>query len=377
MICGSCGGENQSGARFCSQCATAMPERAPAAHARAGVARSWQEAGRASFLFKNEWWTRSGNGMPLVWDPASESWRVPPASQTPFFMRRPRFTPLTAPAVFLYVILGLYIAAALLAIGGDAYEAVVAGRIANAAFIHSELLADAEAADGIYGAGKALQFMMMLLAVPFFIWWTRRATGNLESFGRRDIRYGTGWAVGGWFVPVWNWFRPYQVIAQAWRASDPSLTPDESSDWSPSGTSPHLIIWWLGWTIGSLVSGVAASVAGNTLSKPLPDWGAVQGAFIFLLVTDFVMAFVALLAILTVATLTQRQAARDHSFDLPGGRIERQLREDSATTQADIGVIARRERESTEPTIAEEGPQPARRPQIPPRKPPSKPYRPW
>jgi hypothetical protein len=37
----------------------------------------------------------------------------------------------------------------------------------------------------------------------------------VESFGSISMRFGSGWAVGAWFVPILNWFRPKQIAAVA------------------------------------------------------------------------------------------------------------------------------------------------------------------
>ena len=70
-----------------------------------------------------------------------------------------------------------------------------------------------------------------------FLMWFHRVRANLPALGVTDARWSPGWAVGWWFVPVMSLFRPYQVAAEVWQASDPAAT---QADWRqrPVGSLP-------------------------------------------------------------------------------------------------------------------------------------------
>ena len=34
---------------------------------------------------------------------------------------------------------------------------------------------------------------------------------------------GAGWAIGPWFVPILNLFRPWQIAVETWEGSDPDM----------------------------------------------------------------------------------------------------------------------------------------------------------
>ena len=59
-------------------------------------------------------------------------------------------------------------------------------------------------------------FAVLVIAtgVAFLVWFSR-AYRNLDAL---DLprRYGTGWAIGGWFVPFLNFARPKQVADDIW-----------------------------------------------------------------------------------------------------------------------------------------------------------------
>lgn len=56
------------------------------------------------------------------------------------------------------------------------------------------------------------------------------------------MEFTPGWAVGWFFVPIANLFKPYQVVAEIYRASDPSADPDY---WSLAEVPRYLLLWWL------------------------------------------------------------------------------------------------------------------------------------
>jgi hypothetical protein len=54
-----------------------------------------------------------------------------------------------------------------------------------------------------------------VLGIVYFLRWFRRAYANLERVGE-NIAYSEGWAVGAWFVPFLNLWRPYQIMKEIW-----------------------------------------------------------------------------------------------------------------------------------------------------------------
>ncbi|WP_322818133.1 DUF4328 domain-containing protein [Tepidiforma sp.] len=91
-----------------------------------------------------------------------------------------------------------------------------------------------------------------LLQYPLLIVWTRRITGNLLPF-QADLRFGTGWAIAAWFIPILSLWYPIRIWNQAWRATRPDLVPPIGWKWEgwPAPTI-HAICWMLNF-IGSVV----------------------------------------------------------------------------------------------------------------------------
>jgi hypothetical protein len=102
-------------------------------------------------------------------------------------------------------------------------------------------------AEDWYAIVQFLKVIVVIVMVGFWIWWLRRATANLASFGAIDASFGTGWAVGGWFVPILALWRPLEVMNQAWRGSSlANATAEiESSSWKFEPVNPLMIVGWL------------------------------------------------------------------------------------------------------------------------------------
>jgi len=77
-----------------------------------------------------------------------------------------------------------------------------------------------------------------------FITWLHRCRINVRAFGCRRFRYPRIWAIIGFFIPLLNFFRPYQVVAEVWRASDPRAIETPVA-WLTMPVSRYVLAWWV------------------------------------------------------------------------------------------------------------------------------------
>ena len=101
----------------------------------------------------------------------------------------------------------------------------------------------------LIGTG-VLTVVVSIVLVVFWMMWVHRTYRNLQPLGALGLAYSPGWAVGYYFIPILNLFRPYQVMAETWRASDPRHGGGE--DWRRMAV-PSLIGWWWAAHIISMV----------------------------------------------------------------------------------------------------------------------------
>ena len=90
--------------------------------------------------------------------------------------------------------------------------------------------------------------VLFLLAAGLFITWLFRAHRSDRMYPVQ-LHHASGWAIGGWFVPILNLWRPVQMVIDVRRgASD--------TGWAPTA----LVRWW--WAM-LLVSAVVQEVAND------------------------------------------------------------------------------------------------------------------
>lgn len=77
--------------------------------------------------------------------------------------------------------------------------------------------------------------------------WIYVASSNAHQL-RDDLSISPGWAVGWYFVPIMNLFKPLQAMKEIWSASD------ELDGYDRQGT-PAIIGWWWGLWIASNILG--------------------------------------------------------------------------------------------------------------------------
>jgi len=76
-----------------------------------------------------------------------------------------------------------------------------------------------------------------------FITWLHRCRINVRAFGCRRFRYSRIWSIIGFLIPVLNFFRPYQVVSEVWRASDPRSVETPVA-WVNMPVSRFVPAWW-------------------------------------------------------------------------------------------------------------------------------------
>jgi hypothetical protein len=121
-------------------------------------------------------------------------------------------------------------------------------------FIHdptSVTIDQAKAADDHVTAAAVAWLLAFLVAGGLFITWTYQVVSAVADRRPQDIRHAKGWAIGGWFVPILNWFRPKQMVDDAWRGSRPN--PGDVPTVAP------IVHWWWGLFLATSLLGTIAS----------------------------------------------------------------------------------------------------------------------
>ena len=169
-----------------------------------------------------------------------------------------------------------------------------------------QFVSSAEFDNALFG----LDSMSFLVSVAYistvvlFLMWLYRASRNLQPLGSYDQRFSPGWAVGWWFIPIMWFFRPYQVVAEVWRGSNPDVLSDV--DWKRGSVSAVLGWWWGLW----IVQNLSGSAGGYSFGfAGIFDWDLTpsSGALQLDLFTSALTILAGVLAILVVLQITRRQ----------------------------------------------------------------------
>jgi hypothetical protein len=87
-----------------------------------------------------------------------------------------------------------------------------------------------------------VQITVYAITAVLFLAWLFRLRINVRALGVRKLEFARAWSLLGFLVPILNVVRPYQVIAEVWRASDPSVI--DSFEWKSVEAPQFLALWW-------------------------------------------------------------------------------------------------------------------------------------
>jgi hypothetical protein len=96
----------------------------------------------------------------------------------------------------------------------------------------------------------------LVLAILFCSWF-HRAHSNLRLAKLPKIEYGSGWTIGGFFVPILNLVRPAQLMTETWAGTSYLAGTSRAASWKRSPSNP-LVGWWWGLFLASSIAGNVA-----------------------------------------------------------------------------------------------------------------------
>jgi hypothetical protein len=188
------------------------------------------------------------------------------------------------------IVFGAIFVADLVAVGSSLMELNLLDRLESGAFVSDAEIDDNDTRQGSMGV---LQLVLYIAGAIVFIRWLRAAYRNVDVLAPGFRRYGHGWAIGAWFVPFLNLWRPKQIVNDVWRAGAEN----------PNDDRPPLLLlaWWLSWIASTLLGRAAGRAAVD--QDTLDELRTVDFLFI---VSDGWDAIVAVMAVAVVRATTRR-----------------------------------------------------------------------
>lgn len=97
-------------------------------------------------------------------------------------------------------------------------------------------------------------FVSVVLGISLLVW-LNAAYDNLHHVGSRVTRFTSGWAVGFWLIPVFNLFRPCQVIKELWWRS---RNGNREVTLGTETRLPLVSAWWSCWLLAILLARISS-----------------------------------------------------------------------------------------------------------------------
>jgi hypothetical protein len=171
--------------------------------------------------------------------------------------------------------------------------------------------AEANANDLRQGVIGSLQLLVTLATAGVFLTWFYRAYKNLSRVGVRGLKYSPGWAVGGFFVPLLNLERPYEMMRELWfRSYPPALGESDGTPEGHSSSSERPTVALVGWWWGLfLLSGILGRISTRITLAADPTLKQLIGS-VGDLISDLLDIPAAWLAIRLVGYITRWQNER-------------------------------------------------------------------
>lgn len=96
--------------------------------------------------------------------------------------------------------------------------------------------------------------IIFIIAIIYFIRWSRRAYNNLHAIPSVNPLFSEGWAAGAWFVPFLNLVRPYQIMKEIWEKTQQAVTLRLGQEQPATLVG----IWWAGYLIMSVYGNITS-----------------------------------------------------------------------------------------------------------------------
>lgn len=176
----------------------------------------------------------------------------------------------------------------------------------------AEELTGPEALMSLFALGlMVVNIVAHIATIIFFLMWLHRVYKNLTALNVQGLQASPGWAVGYWFIPIANLFKPLQIVNEVYHSSN-SENLNKGYSFSDNSTIMLTGFWWACW----LVSGFARRIAGS-IERAAKDVTNVSILFDMISVGVGVIASILLIFIIQEIDEQQSQAENLASMSEP------------------------------------------------------------
>lgn len=115
---------------------------------------------------------------------------------------------------------------------------------------------DMTSPEGLYALVLLANWLFLVATYVLFGMWIYRAAANVIATMVPGFDYTAGWAVGWYFVPFANLFKPFGAMRQIWNASHSGGSDLDRSE-------PLLVYWWGTWVLVTIATNFAFRLSLN------------------------------------------------------------------------------------------------------------------
>lgn len=115
-----------------------------------------------------------------------------------------------------------------------------------------------------------LQIVSYIASIILVCMWTFRAMKNLHISRAPQVSMSPGWAVGWYFIPFANLWKPFEGMLQIWRGS-------MAQAGRPEKVASFVGWWWAAWLVSNFLSNISMRLSGFLEEGPAYDAGLLVG----------------------------------------------------------------------------------------------------
>lgn len=214
----------------------------------------------------------------------------------------PGFRDPTALTKSLKVLLYVSIAVDVISLLSGGFEFQLLRDIRDGRIASASIDAAADANDTRQQVIGIVMFLLYLVTGICFLVWIHRANSNARALGAQDMKFTPGWAVGWYFIPVANLWKPYQAMKEIWQASA------NPAGWQSETRGAILPIWWFLFLATNVLSNVSLRLQWR--AKMIEDFLLSSVASMIADVASIALDFAALTLVAGIFRLQMTQAHR-------------------------------------------------------------------
>jgi hypothetical protein len=90
-----------------------------------------------------------------------------------------------------------------------------------------------------------LEWILILIIVPLSNYCLYLAHRNLEALGNSNLKFSHKWTIIWWYIPIYGLWKPYQIVKEIWKGSDPEQPVQSYHLWNSREYNMLILTWFI------------------------------------------------------------------------------------------------------------------------------------